>query len=925
MENNSVLNSNLENENFNSNKDTINKIKKQKASTIRAQNYLFLKEVSTLSNKKVLEKLDSSFLGLNEEEVKEKQKEIGYNTVNTKNFVWYYKFLRCLINPFIIVLFGMILFHVIFYATGNGDKSDLISTGILSTMIILSVNITYLQDYRSYKSATKLKAMVTTTTSALRNIERFNLTNDLNQLLKLNKKTTEVNTHDLVPGDIIFLRAGDLIPADIKILHAVDLFVNQATLTGESELIEKFAVNKGNNKDILTISNLAFMGTSINAGSCVAVVVSTGKNTYLGSIARAINSKMPRSSFDKGIKKVTYLIIGFILVMTPIVFAINYFIKSDLTAAILYAVSVAVGLTPEMLPMIVSANLARGAVKMSKEKVIVKNLTAIQSFGEMTVLCTDKTGTLTSEKIELVRHLDMNGVENMQVLEWAYLNSFYQTGLKNNIDQTVIEHIKAHHDKIVHTNYYKVDEIPFDFSRRRLSVVVNDNEQDSNLLITKGAVEEILSVCTKVEVDGAIIGLDEKMKRQVVNLSKKLNQEGLRVIAVCHKKFTSEKEKFTVNDEKEMVLAGYIGFLDVPKPSAIKAVKSLYNHGVSVKILTGDNEIVTKAICKKIGISVGEVLLGSDIELMSDEQLKKVANQTMIFAKMDPLAKARVIRVLKEVGETVGFLGDGVNDAVALKTADVGICVDSGVEIAKDVADIILLEKDLNVLEQGVILGRHTFANIIKYIKITMASNFGNVFSVLIASAMIPFTPMAPLMLLFQNLLYDISQLAIPWDRVDKEYLQKPKKWDAKSFLIFSFWNGPLSSVFDVTTFLFMGYALHTLTNFNPANGDNDYYAKLFQSGWFVLGLISQTMIVHLCRTSKVPFIQSRATWQVGVMTMVIISIGLIIPFTGFGTLLGLVPLPGIYFPYLLAALLSYFILNQGLKALFIKVHHQWL
>lgn len=895
----------------------------------RNEKQLFLKETAKMNATHLLRQLESNYLGLNDEQVKTKVKQYGNNNVSTKGFIWYKKFLRCLINPFILVLLAIATFHIIsyFYISGH-DRSDIISTIILSVMMVLSVTITYFQDYRSYKSAARLKAMVTTTTSVLRNIDISNKNLNIEELLKLNNQTSEIPTSELVPGDIIFLRAGDVIPADIRILHAVDLFINQATLTGESELVEKFATIKDkNNSNILTTSNLAFMGTSINTGSCVAVVINTGKHTYLGGIAKAINGKMPKNAFDKGIHRITYLLIGFMIVMVPVVFLINYFTKNDFTAAALYAVSVAVGLTPEMLPMIVSANLARGALKMSKEKVIVKNLKAIQSFGEMNVLCTDKTGTLTSDEIELVEHLDMNGKENIQVLEWAYLNSFYQTGLKNNIDKTIISHIKAHHDDIVDTKFYKIDEIPFDFSRRKMSVVVTKVHDNKNLLITKGAVEEVLSICTKVEVNGKVIALDQKMKQQVVNLSKKLNEKGLRVIAICHNEFATDKTKFGVTDEKNMTLAGYIGFLDVPKPSAVKAINSLYEHGVNVKILTGDNEIVTKAICQKMGIAVGKILLGHEVDNMNDEQLKKVVNQTMIFAKMDPLAKARVIRILKSNGNTVGFLGDGINDAVALKTADVGICVDSGVEIAKDVADIILLEKDLNVLEKGVILGRHTFANIIKYVKITMASNFGNVFSVLVASALIPFTPMAPLMLLFQNLLYDISQLAIPWDRVDKEYLQKPRKWEAKSFATFAFWNGPLSSIFDITTFLFMGLGLLTLARFNadPSQGDSNHYARLFQSGWFVLGLISQTIIVHLCRTSKVPFVQSRSTWPLGVMTCIIVAIGLIIPFTAFGGLLGLVPLPAIYYLYLFGALTAYFVCNQGLKVIYKKIYKRWL
>ncbi|WP_338977531.1 magnesium-translocating P-type ATPase [Spiroplasma endosymbiont of Panzeria rudis] len=890
------------------------------------------KQFSQLSKEEVIQQLDGSMYGLKKEEVEDRLKKYGKNVFSHKRFVWYKKLMHNIFNPFIIVLMIIVIYNFISYSIidTNTDKNvDLYSAIIVLVMIILSVFISYFQDYRSYKSSEKLRQLIETTASVFR-FSNKNKKIDFNALNSVANFTKEVLIENLVPGDIIFLSSGDMIPADVRILVSTDLFINQSALTGETFPVEKHAIHtKDDNKksSILELENICFMGTSIVSGGAIAIVIASGVNTYFGSIASAVTSKRPVTSFSKGIKKVTYILIGFMCVMVPLIFIVNVITKNNILTALIFSISVAVGITPEMLPMIVSANLAKGAIRLSHKKVIVKNLTSIQSFGAMDVLCTDKTGTLTEDRIELVKHLDPEGVESNKVLEMAYLNSSLQTGLKNNIDKTIVQHIKAHHNKIVEMPYRKIDEIPFDFIRRRMSIVVS-KDKINNTLICKGAVEEILKICTKVEIGGKVIALTDKIKENVLKLSTELNNDGLRVIAIGYQDFASDKTIFKIEDESNLVLLGYIGFLDVPKPSAIKAITTLNQHGIDVKILTGDNEIVTKAICKKVGLEPGIPLLGSDIEDMDDQHLQALVNKTTIFVKMDPLQKSRIIDILKLNGHTVGFLGDGINDAVALHHADVGISVNSATDIAKEASDIILLEKDLDVLEQGVISGRNTFGNILKYIKITISSNFGNSLSILIASIWLPFLPMMAIQILLQNLLYDISQLAIPWDRVDEDFIKKPQKWNAKSILPFAFWNGPLSSIFDITTFLFLGYGLHIFANFanvDPNSAAGIYQQSLFHTGWFILGVTSQTLIVQLLRTSKVPFIQSMPSHQLFLTTIIITIIGISIPYTQLGATIGLTPIPLIFYAYLAGVVIVYFIASQLLKMIYIKVNKRWL
>lgn len=668
------------------------------------------------------------------------------------------------------------------------------------------------------------------------------------------------------------------------------------------------------------------MGTNVVSGSATAVVVATGSYTFFGSISKSIVGERPETSFDKGINKVSFLLIRFMLVMVPLIFLINGLLKGDWGEALLFAIAVAVGLTPEMLPMIVTANLAKGAVNMSKHKVIVKRLNSIQNIGAMNILCTDKTGTLTMDKIVLEKHLNVDGVEDDEVLKWAYLNSFHQTGLRNLMDKAVLEHVEVNDYLKVDEQYVKVDEIPFDFQRRRMSVILKKND-GKHLLICKGAVEEMLELCSSAFDPGEdrtihmerdkVVPMDEKIREIVVNTSKKLNEEGLRVLLVAIREFDGTHPlNYTVEDENQMTLTGFIGFLDPAKPSSKPAIEALQKLGIGIKVITGDNETVTKKICGDVGISVQQLINGSDLEKMSDADLQEQVNHVSVFAKLNPLQKVRVVKALRAQGHTVGFMGDGINDAAALKEADVGISVDTAVDVTKESADIILLEKDLMVLRKGVVYGRRTFGNIIKYIKMTASSNFGNMLSMLGASAFLPFLPMLPVQILVQNLLYDISQISIPWDQMDKEFIEQPKKWDAGSVSKFMLYIGPISSVFDFVTFAVLFFVF---------KANSPEHQTLFQTGWFVEGLLSQTLIIHMIRTRKIPFIQSWAAKPVVALTSLIMVIGILIPFSPFASMLKTQPLPMSYFPWLIGILTGYCFLTQWVKNWFIKKFNTWL
>lgn len=885
--------------------------------SIQTNNELLV-EVATQDVNNALRLLETTEDGLSKLEASRRLSLYGLNEIaHNKTSPWYIQFLLAFKNPFIFVLLAL--------GALSFFTDDIQGTIVVSVMVMLSATIRFLQEFRSQKAADQLKAMVRTTASVFR-IDGF--VHETKKLTNLKQNyTMEIPIEELVPGDIISLSAGDIVPADVRILSAKDLFVNQSSLTGEALPVEKYEncyhtenkhilpKNMKKNYNPLDMENLCFMGTNIVSGSAKAVVISTSTDTYFGSLANKVIGKRVETSFDKGVNKVSWLLITFMLIMAPIVLLINGFTKGDWQEAFFFAIAIAVGLTPEMLPMIVTANLAKGAVNMSKQKVIVKQLNSIQNLGAMNILCTDKTGTLTEDKVVLVRHLDPNGNTCNRVLHFAYLNSFYQTGLKNLIDKAVMKHTEEN-QKFDPSVFQKLDEIPFDFTRRRMSVIVKNNSGE-HTMICKGAVEEVLSICNYTEVDGKVVSLTDDTRLHVKQLSKTLNSEGMRVIAVAYKKDRSTNNKeYTVQDENDMILAGYIGFLDPPKPSAATAIQALQKHGVRVKILTGDNEIVTKKVCKEVGLNIGEPVLGYEIDALPDKALAKLAEETTVFAKLNPMQKSRIIRVLQGNGHTVGYMGDGINDAIALRKADVGICVDTATDIAKESSDIILLEKSLMILEAGILEGRTTFGNILKYIKMTASSNFGNVFSVLVASAFIPFLPMLAIHLLIQNLLYDISQLSIPWDKMDKEFLEKPRKWDTANLRNFIICIGPISSIFDLITYVVM---------WNVFGANTASEQSLFQSGWFVVGLLTQTLIVHMIRTQKIPFVQSTASVPVLLLTACIMAIGIYIPFSPLGAAVGLQALPLSYFPWLVGILLGYAFLTQLLKKVYIKKFHSWL
>jgi len=873
-----------------------------------------LSDVCSCAPEEALARLEATRSGLTPEQVEARLEQFGPNEItHEKPPTWYQQLFHSFLTPFNGVLFAVsvvsLFSDVIFAAPEDRSFKTII---VLLSMVLLSTLLRFWQEFRSNKAAQELKAMVTSTAAVLRaGMDR----------------PQEVPIASLVPGDIVYLSAGDMVPADVRLIAAKDLFVSQAMLTGESIPLEKYAVPPTRSvkpadatRNLLEQETVCFMGTNVVSGTAVAVSVATGDATYFGAMARDIVGARPLTSFDKGISKVSWMLIRFLMAMTPLVFFINGIDKGDWLQSLLFAVSVAVGLTPEMLPMIVTTNLAKGAVMMARRKTIVKRLNAIQNFGAMDILCTDKTGTLTQNKVILERHLDIHGHDDLRVLEYAWVNSFNQTGLKNLLDVAVLEYAQQHElvDKLQH--YRKIDEIPFDFVRRRMSVVVR-NADNRNLFVCKGAIEEVLPLCVSAHDEnaaatGGVVPFSPEMRKEVRRITRKLNQDGLRALAVAYKWLPAEDRTYTVEDEKELVLSGYVAFLDPPKDTAREAIAALREHGVVVKIITGDNEVVTRKICKEVGLPIEHAILGKDVEKLDDTRLEETAERTTIFAKMSPVQKSRVIRALQRNGHTVGYLGDGINDAASLKDADVGISVDTAVDIAKESADIILLEKSLLVLEEAVVEGRKTFANIIKYIKMTASSNFGNVFSVLIASIFLPFLPMLPIQLLVQNLLYDVSQISIPWDDVDDDYLKQPRKWDATGIARFMVCIGPISSIFDVVTFVVM---------WNVFNANTVEKQSLFQSGWFVVGLLTQTLIVHMIRTQHIPFIQSRAATPVIVLTASIMALGIYLPFSSLGAHLGMVPLPLSYFGWLVAILLSYCVLTQLIKTIYIRRFGQWL
>jgi len=867
---------------------------------------------------------DNSEAGYDEDDVEEMRDEHGVNMITRQNGESLLKrFTGAFINPFTIVLITLAVVSfftdIVWVDPGAADFTAVI---IIMTMVIVSGLLRFIQELRSSSAAKRLTEMVETTVCAARKFKD----KELGEVFSVKK---EIPMDEIVVGDVVYLAAGDMVPADVRIIQAKDLFVSQSALTGESEAVEKFAhpvADAGNNP--LELNNLAFMGTNVISGSATAMVITVGDDTILGSIATQLQAKQPPTSFEKGVNSVSWVLIRFMLIMVPIVLLVNGFSKGDWLQAFLFALSIAVGLTPEMLPMIVSANLAKGAVSMSKKQVIVKNLNSIQNFGAMDVLCTDKTGTITQDKVILELHLDIRGNENVDVLRQAFLNSYYQTGLKNLMDHSIIEYARKAELSSLWVGYKKVDEIPFDFNRRRMSVAVEDPSGQVNL-ITKGAIEEMLAISTQAGYEGTASAMTEELKEEILASCRNLNEKGMRVLGLAYKPVSNSITALSTSDESGMIFIGCLAFLDPPKNSAGMAIAALGEYGVKVKVLTGDNDSVTATVCKAVGLDAKRILLGSELEAMDDTALAKVVEDVDIFAKLSPSQKARIVTALRKNGHTVGFMGDGINDAAAMKVSDVGISVDTAVDIAKESANIILLEKDLMVLKEGVIEGRKTYANTIKYIKMTASSNFGNMFSVLAASAFLPFLPMLPIQILTLNLIYDISCIAIPWDNVDRDFLLKPRKWDATSISRFMLWIGPTSSVFDITTYILMFFYICPLfsgghwASLNPAG--KELFIALFHTGWFVESLWSQTLVIHMIRTPRVPFIHSRASVQLAMLTTIGITAGTILPYTWLGGQLDMARLPLLYFPFLIATILAYMALATVMKKIFVRRYGELL
>ncbi len=845
-------------------------------------------DAASKSGEQVLVDLRTSLNGLTEDEAEERARTAGPNEIaQERKQGWLLRLLKTTRNPLVILLTTL---SIVSFLTGDARGGT-----VMAIMVALSVVLRFWQEVRADAAAQKLKAMIHVTATVVRDGE-----------------AREIPLRDLVPGDVVRLAAGDMIPGDVRLLSSKDLFISQGTLTGESLPVEKFHDPETKGECSPTeLRNICFMGTSVESGTAAAVVVTTGVQTYFGSMAHSIAGERVQTSFDEGLNRFTWLMLKFMAVMVPLVLLINGFTKGDWRAAFFFALAVAVGLTPEMLPMIVSVCLSSGALAMSRKKVIVKRLNSIQNFGGMDVLCTDKTGTLTEDRVVLMRHCDVAGHESDEILLDGYLISYFQTGLKNLLDRAILDS-SDFHEKAVVDKYKKLDEIPFDFTRRMMSVLVESPEGKS-ILLTKGAPEEVFLRCSHFELDGTLSKMDAEQVLELKQEYDSLSDDGFRVLAVATKEL-SGKQICAKEDERDLVLKGYVAFLDPPKETAGRALAALHSHGVSVKILTGDNALISRKVCKDVGLSADPMLLGGDVERMSDIELAEAADKAVLFARLSPAHKERVIRALRGKGHVVGFMGDGINDAPALRVADVGISVDNATDIAKESADLILLEKNLMVLEEGVIEGRKVFANIVKYIRMGASSNFGNMFSVLGASAFLPFLPMAPIQVLTNNLLYDFSQVPIPADAVDEEQVTRPRPWNIGEIKRFILFVGPISSIFDYVTFFVMLYLFNC---WDPSR------APLFQTGWFVESLMTQTLIIHVIRTNKIPFIQSRASLALTATTVSIMALGMWLPYSPLASALGFTHLPPLYWPILALILLSYVALTQVIKAWLLR--RRWI
>ena len=856
-----------------------------------------LKKYSKMSNDELYKELNSSDEGISIVDLEEKLEQYGKNIIDLKNNnTWLNKIKEAIINPFNIVL---ILVAIVTFITDVviPVKKDFATFTLIISTIVISAIISIVQQTKSDNAAKKLKNMISNKVDVIRD-----------------GVPSIENVENIVPGDILKLSSGDMIPGDVRFLEVKDLFVDQASLTGESNPVEKFTKLK-EYEAITDISNIGFLGTNIVSGSAIAIVIGTGSSTYFGSMAKSLYSVNEKNSFEKGVDSISKLLIKFMVIMLPIILIINLFTKNDWWSSLVFAITIAVGLTPEMLPVIMTSTLAKGAVEMSKKKTIVKRLSSIQTFGEMNILCTDKTGTLTEDEVILEKYMDVNGVESLRVLKHAFLNSYFQTGLKNLIDVAIIARAEKESLNILKEKYVREDEIPFDFSRRRMSVVLKD-EKGKRQLITKGAVDEIMSICSYIDIDGKAVELTEELKENAYKIYEKNNTEGLRVLAVAQKNNIHGVETFGTQDEINMVLIGFVGFLDPPKESAKEAILALASHGVDTVVLTGDSEGVALNVCKKVGIKVSNRLTGKELDKYSDEELKRKIVDCHLYSKLTPIQKQRIVRLYQENGNVVGYMGDGINDSPPMKQADVGISVDTAVDIAKETADIILLEKDLKVLEQGVINGRKTFTNILKYIKMATSGNFGNMLSVVLASIFLPFLPLLPIHILIQNLLCDFAQIGMSFDNVDKEFIEKPKKWDTNGIKKFMFTFGTISTVLDMVCFAVLWYVL----KFNSVEK-----STLFQTGWFAFGIISQTLIIHMIRTDKTPFITSKSSKQLLISTFSIVMITLIITFTNIATVFDLQKLPNKYIVWIVLLLFMYIFIIQIYKKISSRNNEKWL
>lgn len=862
----------------------------------------------------------TSALGLVDDQVEENRDAYGENVITKgQEDSMIKKIYESIINPFTVILLviALVSFITNVWLAKPGEQDPTTSI-IIVTLVLISGGIRFIQELRSDRAASNLSRMIVNTATVLRD-----------------GSEQEIPIDEIVVGDVIKLSAGDMIPADVVLIDSRDFFVQQSGLTGESDAVEKICLSKAESQNLdslLASESLAFMGTNVISGRATALVLVVGDETMMGAIEQTINTYDEPTSFEREMNTISWLLIRLMLVMVPVVFVINGLTDGDWLEAGVFALSVGVGLTPEMLPMIITASLAKGSIIMAKEKVVIKKLNAIQDLGAIDILCTDKTGTLTQDEIVLEYPLDIHGDLDLSVLRRAYLNSYFQTGLKNLMDRAIINRTQkeAKKHEIVRDldqTFHKIDELPFDFERRRMSVIVKD-EDGVVSMVTKGALEEMLSVSTYVEYKGDIKRLTDEVRQEVLAEVAQLNEQGLRVLGVSYKTDLDENEIFSVEDEGDMILTGYLAFLDPPKPSAAPAIKALAEYGVTTKILTGDNEKVTQAVCEKVGLDVERILLGSEIDTMTDQDLAQVVETTTVFAKLSPDQKARIILSLKKNGHKVGYMGDGINDAPSMKVSDVGISVDTAVDIAKETADVILLDKDLMVLEKGLVEGRKVYANMTKYIKMTVSSNFGNIFSLLFASIFLPFLPMAPVHLIVLNLIYDLSCIALPFDNVDKEFLKKPRIWEANSIMRFMAWIGPISSVFDIITYMLLYFLVVPMIlghGYNHGVADAAAFIMVFQTGWFIESMWSQTMVIHMLRSPKLPFIQSRPAFSVVVTTLAAAIFVTSLPYSPLAPILKLSQLNGLYFVLLFAIIVLYMLSVTVVKRIYIKKYKEWL